>query len=329
MSVIDRILAFTSPAASLRRGIRLHERGRGAEAFALFAHAAKAGISEAEYRVARSYLDGSGVPTSRTEATRWLKRAAAHGNVEAQVLLSVLYIQGWAVDVGAAGTGAADRLFAGEEVTGPSFPSAENWARKAAEAGSAEGQALLGYILTNGPEIMRDLEEAHRWYERSAAGGCPQGHLGLALSVARLARDAQTWRDIAEHLRAAAAAGLASAIYLLAVLTEQGRGVERDAARAVKLLQEAAEKGHRIAQVRWGLKLMEGQAVVKDAAAGESWLRRAAHAGEAEAAALVGDIYVRNSSLPPNYAEAAIWYQRAAEAGHAGAARALGSLYLL
>jgi uncharacterized protein len=178
MSVIDRILGFASPAASFRRAIRLGERGRRAEAFPLLANAAKAGIPEAEYRVARSYLEGCGVPPSRAEATSWLKRAAAHGNVEAQVLLSVLYIQGWAVEVGADHGSEANRLFAIETPTGPSFPAAEDWARKAAVAGSAEGQALLGYVLTNGPEVIRDLDEAHQWYERSANAGCPQGHLG-------------------------------------------------------------------------------------------------------------------------------------------------------
>src|ERR1700722_9637967 len=162
MGVIDRILGFASPAAGLRRAIRLSERGRAAEAFPLLANAAKAALPEAEYRVGRSYLEGSGVPRSRAEATSWLKRAAAHGNVEAQVLLSVLYIQGWAVEVGDDDGNEANRLFATETPTGPSFPAAENWARKAAVAGSAEGQALLGYVLTSGPEIMRDLDEAHR-----------------------------------------------------------------------------------------------------------------------------------------------------------------------
>ena len=88
------MIGFASPAASLRRAIRLSERGRRADAFPLLAQAAKAGIADAEYRVARCYLEGSGVPPSRAEATLWLKRAAAHGSIEAQVLLSVLCIQG-------------------------------------------------------------------------------------------------------------------------------------------------------------------------------------------------------------------------------------------
>jgi hypothetical protein len=37
------------------------------------------------------------------------------------------------------------------------------WAHQAAVADSAKGQALLAYILTYGPQSMRDLEQAHRW----------------------------------------------------------------------------------------------------------------------------------------------------------------------
>ena len=138
MSVVDRIIGFASPAASLRRAIRLGERERGTEAFPLLEYAAKAGIADAEYRVARCYLEGSGVPPSRAEATRWLKLAATHRCTEAQVLLSVLYIQGWAVEASSdPATSGAERLFAADTPSGPDFISAEKWARMAAAAGSA------------------------------------------------------------------------------------------------------------------------------------------------------------------------------------------------
>src|SRR5271156_6420646 len=94
MTVVDQIIGLASPAASLRRAIRLSERGKGTDAFPLLARAAKAGIVEAEYRVARCYLEGSGVPPSRTEAARWLRLAATHGSIDAQVLLGALYVQG-------------------------------------------------------------------------------------------------------------------------------------------------------------------------------------------------------------------------------------------
>src|SRR3984893_2271414 len=177
MLVLDRLIGLASPEAALRRAIRLSEQGRVAKAFPLFTRAAKAGIAEAEYLVARSYLEGTGVPPSRAEGARWLQRAAGHGHIEAQTLLGGLCLHGLAGDIGG---DRPERLFAEEEAAEPDFASALRGARQAAGAGSAKGQSVLAYVLTCGPEKMRDLEEAHRWYRRSAAEGC----LGYALSLA-------------------------------------------------------------------------------------------------------------------------------------------------
>ena len=100
----------------------------------------------------------------------------------------------------------ADRLFAVNAPGDPDFKSALKWARLAAEAGSPEGQALLAHVLTYGPEPMRNLEEADRWYERSAAAGCPQGNLAYALSLARSASDEPARHQVVAQLRRAAAA---------------------------------------------------------------------------------------------------------------------------
>src|SRR6185503_13788724 len=108
---------------------------------------------------------------------------------------------------------------------------------------------------------------------------------------------------------------LPTALYLLAVMTERGLGVPADRAAAIQLFRQAAEKGNRPSQARWGLALMEGHTVAANPIEGESWLRRAALAGDPEAAAVVGDLYARGGKLPPNYAEASIWFRRGAEAG--------------
>jgi TPR repeat protein len=59
MVVVDRLIGLASPRAALRRSMRLREKGRVAEAFRLLSVAAKAGIADAEYRVARCYLEGA------------------------------------------------------------------------------------------------------------------------------------------------------------------------------------------------------------------------------------------------------------------------------
>ncbi|WP_032918340.1 SEL1-like repeat protein [Mesorhizobium erdmanii] len=325
MTILDRLTGLVNPTAALRRAIHLYDIGKHAEAFPLLAIAARAGIVDAEFRVARCYLEGSGVPPSRMEGARWLRRAADRGSADAQALLAALYVTGLVpADADGKGLG-SERLFDRDSSGEADFAAARDFAKKAAEAGSASGQAILGYILTNGPKPMRDADAAHHWYEQSAAAGCAEGCLGLALSLARRGGTAERGR-IANEIRRAADAGLPTAIYLLAVITEHGLGMSKDPAAAARLYQTAAEKGLPSAQFRLGLALIDGALGGHDAAAGEAWMRRAALAGNIEAAYVLGDHYVKDR--PPNYAEAASWYLRAAEAGHQAAARAIASLYL-
>src|SRR3979490_3296904 len=221
------------------------------------ARAARAGIAEGEYRVGRSYLEGSGVPVSRVDGLHWLRRAATQGHIEAQWQLALLYLQGFGTSGELGGiSDAVTSLFAGDETREPDFVAAEKWARLAAEAGSGDGQAILAYILASGPEAMRDLKAAHQWYERSAEGNCPQGALGYGLLLARLVKDEAGQRKVAEYFRRAAEAGLATALYLLGDLTRCGIGVERSEAIAADLYRQAAEKGNRSGQARWGLALI-------------------------------------------------------------------------
>ncbi len=334
--------SMASPAAALRRAQKRIEAGDRTEAFPLLARAARAGIAEAEFLVGRAYLDGAGVPPSATEAARWLERAAERGYVEAQTLIAAIYLHGVAsrrpapgeaVSADAAPTvaelaGPASTLFRASVGVEPDPDRAAVWARRAADAGSAEGQALLGYLLTSGPDSLRDVEAGEALYRRSAEAHCPQGHLGYALALLRQAQTPAMLAQAGEQLSKASEAGLGTAQYLLGVLHEQGRGVAQDLERASALYAEAAGKGIRAAQARYGLALLNGQGVERDPQEGESWLRRAALEGDPEAAAVVGDLYARGGELPPNHAEAAMWFRRAAEAGHKTAARALGLLHL-
>src|SRR5438477_3815183 len=135
MAILDWLTGLALPAVALRRAVQLSDSGKPAEAFPLMARAARAGIPEAEYRVARSYLEGSGVPPSRTEGSRWLRRAANHGSTDAQSLLAALYVGGL-VPAETDGAGAdSERLFKRDSSGDPDFESAFALATKAAEAG--------------------------------------------------------------------------------------------------------------------------------------------------------------------------------------------------
>ncbi len=293
MALFDSLMAGISPSAALRRGIRQQEQGDVKGAFARLSRAARSGIPEAEFRVGRCYLEGAGVPPSRADGVRWVERAATKGYVEAQALIATLCLHGMAP--GDANTGSG--LFGGQTMAEPDYPTAAKWARRAAEGGSAEGQAVLGFILTSGPENLRNPAEGDRWYQKSAAGGCPQGQLGYALILARDTSNPETQAELLKHLSQAAEKGLSTALYLYGMIQERGLNVPQDRAAAALCYKQAAEKGHRGAQARWGFALMSGNGVERNLVEGESWLRRAALAGDAEAAALVGDIYAKGGNL--------------------------------
>src|SRR5262249_53942980 len=157
--------------------------------------------------------EGRAVPPSRIEAVRWLEQAAQRGHAQAQFLVAALYAQGVGYETGASSTIAS--LFADATDVDPDYEAALLWARRAAQQGLSEAQALIGNVLTSGPAALRDHTQAKYWYRRSSSAGCPQGSLGLGLALLRAGGDGVTLRHAAEEVRKAAAAGLGTAVYLL------------------------------------------------------------------------------------------------------------------
>src|SRR5580704_744736 len=80
MLVLDRLIGLASPEAALRRAVRLSEQGKVSEAFPLLTRSAKAGIADAEYRVACCYLEGAGDRRGALAASRRRPRARRGAN---------------------------------------------------------------------------------------------------------------------------------------------------------------------------------------------------------------------------------------------------------
>ena len=314
--------AFGSPTARFAVGNSLASHDAHIAAFPYFAKAARTGLPRAQYRLGRAYLLGLGVPPSIGEALRWLRRAAEAGDTAAQTQLAALALQG------VSDNGAAGLFHDGTQEPQSDYDEAEHWCRKAVAAGSAEAKALLGFILTAGPDHLRDPPRGEALYRDAAQAGWSRGQLGLAMT---LLRDGTTERaaESLALLRSAADGGVAVAHHLMGMLAESGAAGPVDFAAAAASYKEAAELGHPQAQVRYGFALLLGRGVERNVFNAETWLRRAALAGDAQAAAVVGLLYARDGDLPPNYAEAALWLRRAATAGHVGAARILGRMLLL
>ena len=103
---------------------------------------------------------------------------------------------------------------------------------------------------------------------------------------------------------------------------ERGRAQE-----AAELLRRAANRGHASAAFRLGALYEEGRGVERDAERAVAWYRRAADAGDERAWLNLAHMYAKGDGVPEDESRAAHWYERAARAGNAHAQYALGLTY--
>ena len=98
---------------------------------------------------------------------------------------------------------------------------------------------------------------------------------GLAVMVLSAQDDLDTVRQAADQ-------GDAEAQYNLGVIYNNGEGVPKDDAEAVRWFQLAAEQGYAKAQFELGYKYRWGHGVPLDDAEAGRWLRLAAEQGHAK-----------------------------------------------
>lgn len=316
IAIRTRILAaLGQPEALLTLARKQSGPGASTDAIERIAAAARAGLPDAQTQLGRCYLHGQGLPRNLGEARHWLERAAGAGDAGARIELASLALQGI--------SGPYERgPFAQTVAAEPDRRLAADLARRAAETGSAEAQALLAYILNQAPEMAETPDEADTLYRQAAEAGWPLGQLGHAMALLKQGTSEST-REASVFLTQAAGSGLPTASFMLGALAESGVAGDVDLATAAGHYRAGAEHNHTGSKTRLGLALLNGRGAKRNTEEAETWLRRAANDGDAIAAAQLGDFFASPQRGSPNPAEAAAWYRRAAGLGHAGSARAL------
>jgi len=100
-----------------------------------------------------------------------------------------------------------------------------------------------------------------------------------------------------EEFLAAATAGHADSQFNVALMHEQGIGVEKDEEAAVAWYAEAASQGHAAAQYNLGVLYENGRGTEIDFARANEWYRKAAVQGDALAIGNLGMLYVRGEGV--------------------------------
>jgi TPR repeat protein len=203
-------------------------------------------------------------------------------------------------------------------------------------AGSLEASAQLGIVYAQGlAGVPRDEARAAEFFERAAAGGHRRAALNLGILYLRGQGGRHDLVQARAWLEKAASGDDAYALYALGRAMEESEGTApADPIRAADLYRRAAEKGHPLAELRYGLALAEGSGTKRDFAGAQRWLLTAHADGVPEAALAMGDITAhmpasRDKAVNEKIVQSAFaWYSNAANAGVPSAQFKLANAYL-
>jgi TPR repeat protein len=192
-------------------------------------------------------------------------------------------------------------------------------------AGAHENER--GIALTQAPDTLRTLEEAHRWFEKAARKGYPPAQVNLAvLSLAGWGTPPSAGTAL-YWLREAARQEYAFADFDLGILYLKGCGVRQDYHEAFSWFERGANAGDFAAQLNLGYLYDQGLGVAQDRTQAAVWYRKAAESGVAQAQHNLADLYAHGEGVPLDERLAFAWYQKAALQGHTGARLMLGFMY--
>ena len=118
-----------------------------------------------------------------------------------------------------------------------------------------------------------------------------------------------------------------SALNLMGMMYELGKGVPQDAEKSVALYRQAADKGNLYAQYNLGVSYDTGNGTPQNYRQAVKWYQRAAEQGASFAQFNLAIMYEQGRGAHRSYKKAAHWYNKAAKQGYIKAQNNLGYLY--
>jgi hypothetical protein len=175
------------------------------------------------------------------------------------------------------------------------------WTRKAAEKGVMQAQYALADIYA---EKQGDVKAAVEWYRKAAEQGYAEAYYKLGAIYENGANgvraDAQEstrlYQIAASEMDVFAQKGSADAQNRLAGMYQQGQGVKKDMALALRWWEKAAMQGHALAQLSLGKLYAQGDDVQHDPHLAAYWLDLAAAQGEQDAVVLLSKLKSREDT---------------------------------
>jgi TPR repeat protein len=211
-----------------------------------------------------------------------------------------------------------------------------NEVRAKAERGDATAELNLGVMFLKAQGTPRDLDQALAWFRKSAEQGKPEAQSYLDWmyaywNVTPNPTEAAKWaKAAAVQFKKAAELGDAWAQFNLACAYDNGDGVPKDEAEAVKWMRKAADQGLAFAENWLGAQYDMGY-VGNNPKLGSveaaKWFRKAADQGLSSAQWSLACDFRDGDGVVQDQAEAVKWFRRAAEQGEMSAPTYVGLAY--
>ena len=295
-------------AGAMHRLWEFHAEGRGvpkdaSQALEWLKKAADLGVPDSQYNLGITHEEGRGVAKNDAEAAKWYGFAAEQEHAAARNRLGRMYATGRGLAYNDAHKARQCFTRAAEQGDAISHNSLGEQIKKAAAAGDAEAQTILGVIYSDYRVIPETHAEEQHYFDLMAAGG-----RGIQLNNA----------EAAKWFRLAAEQGFAAAQYYFGNVYSHGEdmwGVAQSGAETLKWYGLAAAQGNAPAQYSVGDMYASGTDVEKNDAEAAKWFMKAAENGYPSAQYEIGKRYVEGIGLATDYKEAAKWLEKAIELG--------------
>lgn len=175
-----------------------------------------------------------------------------------------------------------------------------------AQQGDATAMLRMAYFYFDGPKAVHDATAGMNWARRAADAGSAQGMFDMGLAYDRSGAAADK-AEAATWYTKAAALGDTSAMINLAALQLGGSGVAKDEAAAARWVRKAAEAGSTEAMLDLGWMSARGVGVPHDDGEALHWYRLAADRKDAAAKYRIGVMYADGAGVARSDAEAVRW----------------------
>lgn len=256
------------------------------------------------------------------------------------------------------------KYYDGEDMDKPDYKKAMEYFTKASDKGNADAQYYIAKMYEDGKGVIKDSEEAFRWYRKAAKNGdstsqCIVAKKCLELNTKEAREEALEW--VKKATDKGSNEGLTILDFLITkgylstiekaengdseaqlkivplyslgqeIFSEKFRSTE-----ALKWLRKSAENDNAMAQMALAtilLPLNEIDEITmiknikKDTKEALKWLKKAAKNGKPEAMRIIGGMYEEGIGLEPDDEIAFEWYKKAADEGDNDSKLAIANMY--